>query len=245
VIPALREALAGHPERKLLFYDTGRTVPLAAISVGDPDTADNIAVFVGGVGMSVETLADVGVREATQLVRRAEDLCPGQTTAVISWLGYEPPTGVFDRSAVTNRRAKAAAVALNSFLADLPRAHLTVLGHSYGSAVVGYAAESWTGVDDMVVFASPGAGEKRPKVAPGHAFALLARGDWIVWPARLFAPYLGINPMKNPYYLKLSTEPTDSTTLSDKHGRYLWDGSEGQHNIAAVVAGAYDQLRFR
>jgi pimeloyl-ACP methyl ester carboxylesterase len=83
--------------------------------------------------------------------------------------------------------AQRAALRLDSFQAGLrathhgPPAHNTVLGHSYGSTVVGYAATGHPLAADGVIFVgSPGVGVEYAadlSVPPAHVWSSHARND--------------------------------------------------------------------
>src|SRR3954471_12855663 len=152
--------------RHFLFFDPagdGRTAEV----FGDLSTATRIAVLVPGVDT---TLADFdrglggvarrapGVQGRTlyeQLSKRDRDV------AVISWLGYDPPDGL-GPAAATEGRARAGARRLTTFVRDVlhqrPDVTITLIGHSYGSLVVGLAAPDLPEVADVVVLGAPGIG---------------------------------------------------------------------------------------
>ncbi|MFD9130034.1 alpha/beta hydrolase, partial [Kitasatospora sp. NPDC059571] len=116
----------------------------------------------------------------------------GRSPAAMVWLGYDAPPnhGLDPRSAAVadDARARAGADGLNRFLAGLraarpdPPAHVTAVGHSYGSLVVGLAAEhsGGAGLDDVVLVGSPGAGVQRADqlgVGAGHVYTATAACD--------------------------------------------------------------------
>ena len=69
----------------------------AAVSIGDPDTAQNTAVIVPGTGSSVRDgwLSD-GHDDGVHLYDQSALGNPSQTTAVISWMGYDAPDSFTD-----------------------------------------------------------------------------------------------------------------------------------------------------
>ncbi|MFJ6381143.1 alpha/beta hydrolase [Kitasatospora sp. NPDC092039] len=83
----------------------------------------------------------------TCVSKAAEDESDGQNVAVVSWLGYETPNWP-DGSVAGTERGDAGAPLLRNFTKGLRVAdgdnglcsHLTLMGHSYGSYVVGAAA---------------------------------------------------------------------------------------------------------
>ena len=100
-LPDLRELenqLRGHPERKLMLFDTtsGERVH-AAIAVGDPDTADHVSVTTPGMNTTVRSSMGSMVSEATTLRRQALNQLArtrgreAEGVAAIAWIGYDAP----------------------------------------------------------------------------------------------------------------------------------------------------------
>ncbi|MGW4247333.1 alpha/beta hydrolase [Nocardia sp. NPDC004722] len=156
---ALTAALGpASPERLLLAVDErGHGV----IALNNPDTAANIATFVPGTGSPL-TAIGVGLERSRALLTAAQRADPAARTSVIAWYGYDAPPDL--PAALGDRRAHDGAPALDRFEAGLRAAHPgiaarhTVLGHSYGSTVIGAAASGANCLDaDAVVFVgSPG-----------------------------------------------------------------------------------------
>jgi pimeloyl-ACP methyl ester carboxylesterase len=189
---AVRMLAAGCPYAnwtgRFLFFDPAGDGRAAEV-FGDLTTARRIAVLVPGVGT---TLADFerglggvprrapGIQGRTlyeQLSKRGRDV------AVISWLGYAPPEGL-GLAAATEGRARAGAAALTTFVQDVlsrrPDAEVTLIGHSYGSTVVGLAAPHLPAVHNLVTLGSPGMGAARAADLGGAAvWSALAPTDWI------------------------------------------------------------------
>ncbi|AYF78265.1 hypothetical protein D7D52_35535 [Nocardia yunnanensis] len=151
---------SGQPPRLLVSVDDRGH---AAIALGNPDTAANVATFVPGTGSPLGTLG-VGIDRSRSLLAAAQRADPSARTAVIAWYGYDAPPDL--GAAMGDRRAREGGVALDRFEAGLrashtgPAAHSTVIGHSYGSTVIGAAASGANRLAaDAVVFAgSPGVG---------------------------------------------------------------------------------------
>lgn len=80
---------SGLPQAYVLGFDTkgdGRAI----IANGNPDTADNTAVYVPGTGSGLEGAhGDIG--RMTELWRTAQTQSPGQTTSTVTWIGYDAP----------------------------------------------------------------------------------------------------------------------------------------------------------
>ncbi|WP_336879855.1 alpha/beta hydrolase [Rhodococcus globerulus] len=137
-----------------------------AIALGNPDTADNVATLVPGTGT---TVAGIGgdLQRTRAMYDAARVASPGSVNSVILWSGYDSPPTI--PGAGLDRYADAAAPALDAFQDGLrashdgPASHNVVIGHSYGSTVIGAATTDGRSlnVDDLVFVASPGVDAER------------------------------------------------------------------------------------
>ena len=137
-----------------------------AIALGNPDTADNVATLVPGTGT---TVAGIGgdLQRTRAMYDAARVVSPGSANSVILWSGYDSPPTIAE--AGFDRYADAAAPALDAFQDGLrashdgPASHNVVIGHSYGSTVIGAATTDGgsLNVDDLVFVASPGVDAER------------------------------------------------------------------------------------
>ncbi|HEY0001357.1 MAG TPA: alpha/beta hydrolase [Actinoplanes sp.] len=190
-LDALSDRLAGDtgPRAYLLrldLADEGRTV----VALGDPDRAANVLTHVPGM---TADLASVGgeLSRAERVAVRAAELGPSASSSAVLWLDYDAPD--FVDEAASARQAEAAAPGLRRFQEGLrashdgPAARQTVLGHSYGSLVVGKAAATPGLAADSVVFVgSPGVGVDSAaelRVPPGEVWASTSRSDIIQYAA--------------------------------------------------------------
>lgn len=114
--------------------------------------------------------------------------------------------------------------------------HLTVIGHSYGSTMVGTAASEGTGLgaDDIISLGSPGMNVETAselKVDPGHFWAGASQQDPVV---RYFSGLtLGPNPASHDF-------GGQSMAVNDGGHSSYWDqGREGEslRNQARVIVG--------
>lgn len=172
------------PRAYLLRLDPsgdGRVV----VAFGDPDGSDHVATYVPGVGTSLDRFAGE-VDRAAALQARAAALAPDATTATVMWLGYDPPDGL---DAASERAALAARGDLSAFQAGLAAAHedgpahLSLIGHSYGSLTVGVAEREGAVVaDEIIALGSPGmgVGSAAELGHPGHVWASTARNDIVL-----------------------------------------------------------------
>ena len=167
---ALNQGAQYNGTSQLLLYDPvepgeNQDQLHAAVTVGDVDKADNIAVHVGGLTTSVDSNVVGYTAEMANVAGTA-----GGNTASVMWFGYDPPqagtgsNGLFTVS--ETERAAAGGADLSHFLEGLhdsrqgsgeggdPR--ITALGHSYGSTTLGYAlTQVRDGVVDAGVFYGP------------------------------------------------------------------------------------------
>jgi virginiamycin B lyase len=134
-------------------------------SFGDPATATNIAIIVPGVSNDYGNFGSFrlsAVHVEAEIRRLYPALLSGRS-AVIAWLGYTAPDGWSLPAAARPTDAIHGASNLATFIRGLrasshvPAFELTVIGHSYGSVVVGRAAAAGTLNGANVVFVgSPG-----------------------------------------------------------------------------------------
>ncbi len=242
----VREAAASGYDTYVLSYDVdglGADGTLA-IAFGNPDTATNVAVVVPG---TMTTLDSMFPNNDAVALRGAMDEVGG-TNATIAWLGYDAP--VWDTTVATPDNAKEGAAALvadvNSYRASaqVPQ-HITVLGHSYGSVTVGYAAMNGLAADDIAFLGSPGVGASTvDQLSPGagHVWAGTAEhdpivqgtgGSWFTNDGSSVGPYddaFGANQFAVP----------DESNLLSAHTVYYAD--ESLDNLANIATGNYDAV---
>ncbi|GAB4583099.1 alpha/beta hydrolase [Nocardia sp. IFM 10818] len=151
-----------HPGRLLLHLDsvTGERVH-TVIADGNPDNASHVTTYVPGTGSEPSKMgADMGRLDA---MSRQARWAGAENPVSIAWFGYDAPQSVaYD--ATQRDFADAAAPALDRFQEGLRITHEgvpsrnTVLGHSYGTTVVGDAASHGRtlNADAVVLVASPG-----------------------------------------------------------------------------------------
>lgn len=205
------------------------------------------------------------------------------TVAVLDWMGYDAPSfelpagalsdgdavdALSDVVAVVGQGAAregarllasdvAGVVALRD--AGAGAAHVTVIGHSYGSTTVATAAADFgLAADDVVLTGSPGAG------SAGSAEDLVTGGEhtWVASPSTDPVTYLGHSDGGIRLVGALGNDPAMDTFgaqrirsenagrgslfgpadwLAEHDGQFL-AGSESLANVAAIVAGDYDAV---
>ena len=227
--------------RRFLQFDPagdGRAVEV----LGDLSRARRVAILVPGVGT---VLADFdrglggvprrapGV-QARALYEQVSKRSPD--TAVIAWLGYDPPEGI-GPAAATHGRAAAGADALTAFVHDLlrhrPGTAVTLIGHSYGAVVVGLAAPRLSEVADVVALGAPGMAARRAADLGGaRVFSALAPADWIRRLPQVRVLGLGLGRRPSAPGFGATALPTDGVA---GHDHYLAPGSTTLRAVADVV----------
>jgi hypothetical protein len=137
----------------------------AAIAIGDPDHADDIAVIVPGAGSSVASgwLAG-GHNDAINVYDQSLAAYPDDRLSVIAWMGYETPHGFDDPRVASPLLARQGGAQLAHDVDELWATHatgrpphVTVLGHSYGATTVADAfAANGAHANDVILLGSPG-----------------------------------------------------------------------------------------
>jgi pimeloyl-ACP methyl ester carboxylesterase len=280
-LDAVTEGLSKAPETYLAQLDIPHDYsdPVhAAIAVGNPDTATNVSVTVPGVGSSTKDTLPGMVTEARNLRDTAQDELrllgrPG-SVATVAWMGYDPPanpertTSPRDLWRVMNDyRAQAGASSLSAYLKQLdannPNAHVSLLGHSYGSLTASLALQQLHqqgvhAVDDAVFYGSPGLEITSPGqlgLDSAHAFVMQYSGDPITEKVAPLAPLhgWGLNPYAGmmPELSSQAGISPDGVPRSGVHGHAEYPradlGPGGQpvlkmsgYNLAVIAAGIAD-----
>lgn len=175
----------GRPEGYLLGFDNSK-LGKAIVSIGNPDTADNVVTYVPGTGAKLSNIGG-DLERAEDLQRAATRSDAGHQTASLLWLGYDAPQNVLT-DATSDSYANDAKDPLGRFLTGIDTAHTggpvnsTVLGHSYGTLVAyqALAAHPDIPVDNVIFVGSPGVGVDHAKdlgIPPDHVWAATAEND--------------------------------------------------------------------
>ncbi|MRH89715.1 hypothetical protein GFY24_20080 [Nocardia sp. SYP-A9097] len=248
---------SGSPTGFLLSVDDrGR----GAVALNNPDAATNVATFVPGTGSSLAGIG-AGVGRARALLDAATKADRAVRTSVIAWYGYDSPPAL--GSALRDHYADDGAPALDNFESGLRATHdampsnNTVIGHSYGSTLIGVAASHGNSIaaDNLIFVGSPGVEVDRagelcldgidPAHNREHVFAIADPAD----PIPEFGHFIH------------GTDPTDSdfgATVFDSagatlnlpllrelpidpwaHGNYWDTGNPGLRTQGEIIAGRY------
>lgn len=251
---ALGDGPTGNPPRYLLGIDGADR---AIIATGNPDTAANVATLVPGTG---STLAGIGGDvDRSQRMLDAAVASGAQSASVATWYGYDAPPSI--PNATDEVYAEGGAPALVSFQDGLRATHdgppstNTVVGHSYGSTLIGAAATDGHSLnaDNLAFVGSPGTltddvtDLRLDGVAPAqngeHVYATAARHDPVPQygdVTRVFGP----NPAGFGYGAHVFT--SDSGTRgpwyaggfhTDAHSEYWEYGSPSLRGLGQIIVG--------
>ncbi|MFH9393208.1 alpha/beta hydrolase [Streptomyces sp. NPDC017556] len=167
----------------------------AVVAFGNPDSTKHVSAYVPGLGTALdEKFATNDVQRARDTAINAQKLHPSSSSIV--WLGYDAPqiapdaeTLLGNLDVMSTASADAGAPAFNSFMAGLSATngnedpHVTAIGHSYGSRLVGAATQAEGGIpaaDDIILLGSPGVGVDRAEelgVGKDHVYVGAAEND--------------------------------------------------------------------
>ncbi|WP_225824775.1 alpha/beta hydrolase [Streptomyces naphthomycinicus] len=253
----------GLPPAYLLGFDlkdNGHVI----LANGNPDTADNTAVYVPGTKSKLAG-AHGDITRMTRLWNDTNSLAPGKTNSTITWIGYDAPQSITPE-AMEKHFAYDGAPKLNNFLDGLQTvqggpdaSHTTVIGHSYGSTTVGAASKApgHFAADDIVVAGSPGmlVGDASDlDVGKNHVWSEAAHDDMVPLGgkvAHLGGYKWGVQTWHGlPYDAgPIQTVPSDEAFGAHRmavdtggHSGYWDEDSYSLQNQAAVVTGRYDQV---
>ena len=265
----------GDPVSLLTLQNDGGRVK-AAMGRGDVDHAKNVATFVPGIGTTVEGSMGEYMRQTKNLrsAAMAQGNLSASDVATVAWLGYDAP-GEADWKQPQNLPgiispflAKAGSDRLAGFMNGMQAsrdygagdAHMTLVGHSYGSSTSGMAATKvkYGVIDDLVLFGSPGMGTydaKNYHVDQNHLWVSgVPKGDSVQGMGAFrggIVGSLGKNPMDSDSgFTHLSDDATGSPKYKNdapasvpsngnfkNHNIYLENGTETLQDIGRVVAG--------
>ncbi|MFC8192156.1 alpha/beta hydrolase [Cellulomonas sp. NPDC057328] len=236
-----------------------------AIAFGDPDTADHVSVMVPGL-TSNGTKAEGNADAAFHIYESARYSDPDSTVASIMWIGYDAPSDWDSLTVAQEARATEGGERLARYVEGLRAsregspAHLTVVGHSYGSTTTAHAAsDHGLAADDIVLVGSPGAGggvdhASDLGVGADHVWsgnnshdpvAMLADNGW-VGGGTLGGAGMGNDVAEddfgaNRFRAESTTRGTGWDPFAD-HTKYFDQGTESIFNIGQIVVGDYDEV---
>jgi uncharacterized protein YukE len=243
------EAARSGYDTYVLSYDPvgpGKQEGTLAIAFGNPDEAANVSMVVPGTTTTLENGFPNG--SAADLRGAMDQANPNGNNATIAWLGYDAPT--WDTTVATPDNAIEGGQALKSDVdgyraAAAGQQHITVIGHSYGSTAVGYAAMNGLAADDIAFIGSPGVGASNvDQLSPGagHVWAGGAEHDPIIqgtsgsW---FTADGTSVGPYDEQFGANQFGVPNEENIL---HAHSTYYSDESLQNLANISTGNYDAV---
>jgi pimeloyl-ACP methyl ester carboxylesterase len=245
------------PPMYLLGFDTNASGH-AIVACGNPDTAKNVAVYVPGLGTSSNsTHFSYDVQHTENMTMQADQDTGAQDNATILWLGYNAPQMSLSEHAFDVAGTQDATVAvpdLTSFVTSLRTvnnqiSNLTLVGHSYGSLVVGETAKaSHLPVNNIVLVGSPGVSVNQARqlnIDPSHVWAGAAGGD----PVAILGAF-GVSPTSSDFGAHVINVNATGSFGMGMHGEYFDaygnsnndTGLSSLQNISSIIAGKYNDV---
>lgn len=252
----------GGTARRLVLL-TSDSPPLAAVSIGEPDTADVTTFAVPGMGTRTEGM-EGWARAAQNIADEQAQYDPGRSHAVVAWIGYKTPPiplleggpdVMFNDSATSG--ATNLARDLVAFDVVNPRANVSVVAHSYGTTTSSLAlTREGVHVDSYVTLGSAGLPTAVHDVSDLHADAVFsgqaqdvwaidpAAGDQWAWTGRI-APDHPVDPMGEGFGSHRfgvaggdgMNSVTDHGTLTSNETGYLDKRTESLRNVVLATTG--------
>lgn len=210
-----------------------------AVAFGNPDTAKNLAVCVPGT--TSDLTGGFSMEQAANLSNAM-----GPDGAAIQWLGYDAPAaalGQVNDPAQAIEGGKLLAKDVENYRAVNPNAHVTVIGHSYGSTVVGYSAmDNGLKADDIAFVGSPGVGASNVnQLGPGAGHVYVGgtehdpviqgtSGDWFTKDGSSTGPY-------DSSFGAKQFGTSGESWVGHAHSSYYDKESESLGNLAKIATG--------
>jgi uncharacterized protein YukE len=233
-----------------------------AISIGNIDTAKNVAFNVPGMTTTVGGSMVSNVENAGRLFDAADGT--NGNTASVAWIGYDAPSGPL--GGLTEVPSSAQADAGGDLLADElegftasrdqlglgqgtgPDDHLnlSVIGHSYGSTTVSYAGDEGRladDVDSVTLIGSPGAGPidhaSEFGIGNENVYVGAASNDPVTWIGPNLGPVaLGTDPAMDTFEATRFQAQGGSTQFPiGPHSSYYEEDSESIQALRSIVLG--------
>ncbi len=256
----LQSGLAAKNDRVYLRGDTRNDGQLVEV-LGDLVYAEHIVILVPGMTNELANFETQIRPRAVSLLGELKRQAPTTKVAVVAWLGYDSPdlsfTGLLQ--ARQSGRAKVGAESLARDLATIralnSSAHLTVIGHSYGTVVLGQAMMRGLdrrGVTDVIVVGSPGMDANNRRDLGSPEISLWASKGTVSTRFPLPMPL----PFPFPGVRKLTLDPISfapahgedpsakgfgakrfSSEGAKTHGAYFDPGSAAMKNMVKIALG--------
>ena len=233
-----------------LLDDTGH----GAVAIGNPDYATRNGIFVPGTGQDLARLpfSDARAVAMYNAARAADKTLGAKDVSITTWMGYDRPMEL--SHAAFPDPARGGADGLDTFESGLRASHAgppsidTVIGHSYGSTLVGAAASGGhhLDADNVIAVGSPGMlvdATGGLSLAPGaQVYAMRAANDIIGMTGLVTEWTLGPDPTAPNFGargLAADPEPPGIRGLPtiEAHSSYWDQRNVALANMGAVIAG--------
>ncbi|MGV9710099.1 alpha/beta hydrolase [Gordonia sp. NPDC003424] len=235
----------------------------AVVSIGDLDTARNVAWNVPGMTTDISK-TDGNVRSAADLYNQAGG--KRNSVASVAWIGYDAPSGADVGSVAGPGAAQEGGRLLAEDIQGFTAARdqlglgqgegagdhldLNLIGHSYGSTTVGWAGDAGRLADDLdtvTLLGSPGAGGVATAgefgVGQQNVYVGAASNDLVGHLGATSVPItgasgLGIDPATTAFGgERFRAEGGDATLVIGNHNSYYQTGTESLDNLGKIVSG--------
>ena len=230
--------------------DTGH----GAVAIGNPDYAKRNGIFVPGTGQGLARLpfSDARAVAMYNAARAADKTLGPEDVSITTWMGYDRPMDL--SQAAFPDPARAGAGSLDAFESGLRASHVgppsidTVIGHSYGSTLVGAAASGGhhLDADNIIAVGSPGMLVDRAgglSLEPGAlVYAMRAANDIIGISGVVGEWALGPDPTAPNFGARgLAADPGPAGPVGlpsvGAHSGYWDQQNVALANMGAVIAG--------
>jgi hypothetical protein len=186
------------PSRHLLYLDLSAREPLAAVAVGDLDTATHVTFQLSGTGIRARNALWGSVREAGQLYLEQQKVGVAKP-AVVAWLGYRTPNLA---GALLNTAARRGLQRLGQDLGTFVRLrpdkpHVAVEAHSYAATLAAQVLDAESGrglrIQALAMIGSAGIPRHfsrepgRLNVPSANIYEAIAEGDYLAWLGRILS----------------------------------------------------------
>lgn len=246
----LRDKTHPHPIQ-LAMLDMSNDRCKAVYALGDLDSADHVAMLVPGLGTTVLERSQQYVENAHELKKLSERVlqnhAANESVATVAYLGYDAPLG---SDVASTSKADKGADRIASFFEGLQvsrevsgtsSAHTTLFGHSYGSTTAGMSADRIKAgaLDDLGLFASPGAGAAHPQhynISAPHPYVGVVPYPNDMVQGIAPDPYFGSNPATTPGFEHTSSySPAPGTgSIFGRHSTDVYFDPESQIALDAA-----------
>lgn len=225
-----------------------------AVAINNPDTAKRNAILVPGTGQDLTTMdgADNKSLAMYGAALDADHNLKPEDVSVTTWMGYDRPMDL--AHADFPDPAGASAANLDAFEAGQRASHIgapsidTVIGHSYGSTMLGAAASGGhhLDADNIIAVGSPGMlvdhASDLSLDPGGHVYAMRAENDIIGAAGGTTQWTLGPEPDKQSFgaiHLQADPGPTWPLGLPSigAHSSYWSPENPALANMGSIIAG--------